>query len=459
MPPLRGLAAAYRYQGMLMLSFLPELGGLVQTILAFLLVIVVIVSVHEYGHFIVGRWCGIHAEVFSIGMGRPWFKYRDRRGTIWQFSPILIGGYVRFAGDADPASAQADRGFDTLTPEQKRRTMHGAPAWARAATLIAGPAFNFVLSIVIFAGIVFAEGTMKEPFTVGEVRSTPFGNGLAPGDEFVSIEGVPYDSEQSLSDFFDLLPVKPELSYEVVRDGKVITVDGPYPVPAIANSLVPRAAAYRAGMQVGDIITEINGTPIIAFSDLKDHVEASGGAPLVMKVWRDGAMIDVTLKPKETDEPLPEGGYQRPMRIGIVGAEVIVPQSENVGVFTSLWAGVRSLWRVIASSLSGLYHMAVGTISSCNLNGAIGIAEASGAMAAQGSQNFLWFVGVLSAAIGVFNLLPVPVLDGGQLTLIGIEVLTGRTPGERMRNAMIKASFLLVAAVMIFALANDIFCP
>ena len=150
------------------MDFLPQFGSFAFTMLAFIAAISIIVAVHEYGHYIVGRWSGIRADVFSIGFGPVLLSRKDRRGTQWQIAALPFGGYVKFAGDANAASVGADA---AVTPA--RNTMHGAPLWARAATVVAGPLFNFILSIAIFAGVVLVSGQATDEPRVGAPRDLP----------------------------------------------------------------------------------------------------------------------------------------------------------------------------------------------------------------------------------------------------------------------------------------------
>jgi membrane-associated protease RseP (regulator of RpoE activity) len=140
------------------MEFIPDFGGLAFTLLAFIAALSIIVAIHEYGHYIVGRWSGIHAEVFSVGFGPVLFSRTDRHGTKWQIAALPFGGYVKFLGDADAASGKDGAAIDALDVEERRRSMHGAPLWARSATVAAGPIFNFILSILIFASVLMIAG-------------------------------------------------------------------------------------------------------------------------------------------------------------------------------------------------------------------------------------------------------------------------------------------------------------
>jgi regulator of sigma E protease len=433
------------------------------TILAFVVALSVIVAVHEYGHYIVGRWSGIRADVFSLGFGPVLFSRRDRHGTRWQVAALPFGGYVKFLGDSDAASGKDGAAMADMPPERLRQTMHGAPLWARTATVAAGPVFNFILSIVIFSAVMMAGGKTAEPLTVGEMKPLPVqGIELRAGDEILSVAGMALPapgSGESYDAVLDALPREPLLDYEVRRDGARMTVRGPHLMPPLVGGVSPQSAAFDAGLRAGDVITSVNGRPIVAFAGLKKIVEGSDGAPLLLDVWRGGKALSLTLVPRRTDEPRPEGGFRTEWRIGVAGAMAFEPATEALGPVEALGAAVAQTWMIVESSLSGLYHMVTGAISSCNMSGPIGIAEVSGAMASQGVQSFIWFIAVLSTAVGLLNLFPVPVLDGGHLVFYAFEAVAGRPPSARALRVMMSVGLTLILSLMLFAVFNDIFGP
>ncbi len=447
------------------MAIIPQFGGVFMTVVAFIVALSIIVAIHEYGHYIVGRWCGIKAEVFSLGFGPVIWSRVDKHGTRWQFAALPFGGYVKFMGDANAASGTASDDYDTMNAEQKRHTMLGAPLWARAATVAAGPVFNFVLSIVVFSAVMMAQGKVAEPLAVGELTDLPVeGITLQPGDELVRIEeqAVPTrenEGSDEFEDFIDALPKEALLDYEVRRDGELITVQGPYPMPPHVVQLSPQSAAYDIDMKQGDVITAVEDQPIVAFSQLKDIVESSEGRVLQLDVWRDGEMLEFALAPRRVDEPQEEGGFKTEWRIGIAGGLAFEPATERLGPVAAFGNGVSQVGRVIAGSVSGLYHMVTGAISSCNMSGPLGIAEVSGAMASQGISNYIWFIAVLSTAVGLLNLFPIPVLDGGHLVFYAYEAVAGRPPSDKVLRVIMTVGLVFVLSVMAFALGNDIFCP
>ncbi|MCE8006468.1 RIP metalloprotease RseP [Aestuariivita sp.] len=447
------------------IGLLPQFGGFALTILAFVVALSVIVAVHEYGHYIVGRWSGIHADVFSLGFGPILYSRVDKRGTRWQIAALPFGGFVKFAGDANAASGKDAEAMEEVAqdPAALRRTMHGAPLWARTLTVAAGPAFNFIMSILVFAGMFMVQGQPRDPLTVGEVLTLPGGaQELQPGDEIVAVAGVPapaFDDVEAWDPFRDAMPERRTLDYTVRRDGGETIVAGPFLLPPYIQRVAPRSAADDIDLRPGDVITAIDGEPIFAFDQLKRSVEGSNGRVLLLDVWREGQTLQFALAPKRVDEPQPEGGFSTEWRIGIVGGMAIEPATEATGIGAALGGGVSQTWSVIESSLSGIYHMITGAISTCNMSGVIGIAETSGSLASQGAESFIWFIAVLSVAVGLLNLFPIPALDGGHLVFYAYEAVSGRPPSDRALQVLMATGIALILTLMLFAIGNDIFCP
>ncbi len=443
-----------------MTDLIPQFGGTLYTLAAFLVALAVIVTVHEYGHYIVGRWSGIRAEVFSVGFGPQLAARRDRRGTLWQIAAIPLGGYVRFMGDANAASAGTGRPVD---PAHRRQTLAGAPLWARFSTLLAGPVFNFILSILIFGGFAMVQGLPTDRVEVGRIAPSPPGivNELQPGDRILAIGDQPVETWADIGRAAQNLPVAPQQEWRVQRGGDDLVVQGPDPMPARISGVAPRGAAADAGLMAGDVVIAIEDRPITRFSQMRDLVEAAQGQPLLLQVWRPGqGVASYTLVPKEQDLPAADGGYEKRWLIGVTGGEsFFAPATRRAGPAEALWLGAAQTWDIIASSLSGLWAMITGQIGSCNLGGAISIAESTGQAASAGGASFLWWIAVLSAAIGFLNLLPIPVLDGGHLMFYTWEAVTGRPPSDRALNLLTAIGMAAVLTLMIFGLTNDLFCP
>ncbi len=447
------------------MDLLPDFGNLLYTVVAFVLALSIIVTVHEYGHYIIGRLSGIKAEAFSLGFGPTLISRTDKHGTVWKLSAIPMGGYVKFLGDANAASAGVDEGaMARLSPEERRHTMHGAPLWARAATVAAGPVFNFLLSIAVFAGAMMWQGRVAEVPQVGALVALPGGaGGLLPGDRILAIEGVETPDYAGFSDIAAAAPAASLIRYRVLRDGRESEIEGPQIAPPLAAAVIPQSAGFAAGMQAGDVVTAVNGAPIWRFDDLVAAVKSGKGAPMALEVWRPepgtgGTTLALSLTPKITDIPRRDGGFETDYKIGLLAGMGFEPATEAIGPVDALVAGAGQTWGTIASSVSALKHIILGKISSCNLGGAIGIARGSAAAAQAGPADFIWFIAVLSTAVGFLNLFPIPVLDGGHLMFHLWEGIRGKPPSDRVMNAMMAVGLSLVLSLMIFGLWNDLTC-
>lgn len=438
---------------------IPQFGNLLFTIIAFIVALSVIVTIHELGHYFVGRWSGIKSDVFSLGFGPVLFSRRDRHGTIWQVAALPLGGYVKFRGDANAASGKDEGALSTMDAQARRETMHGAPLWARAATAAAGPVANFILSALVFSAFLLFSGVASDPLTVARVLPMPGVQELEAGDEILSIAGQPTPELAEFGSYIDTLPPERMLDYTVLRDGREISLRAPHPMPPLAVGISPDSAAISARMRSGDVILSIDGTELETFSQLRDIVGTSDGAPMALRVWRAGEVIDLTLEPRRRDVPLPGGGFETRWLIGLSGGFFFEPATEAPGIWDVATYGVKQTGEIIRSSLSGLYHMIIGSISSCNLSGPIGIAETSGAMASQGISSFIWFIAVLSTAVGLLNLFPIPVLDGGHLVFYAYEAVTRRQPSERAYRILMTMGLAVILSLMALGLTNDIFCP
>jgi regulator of sigma E protease len=324
----------------------------------------------------------------------------------------------------------------------------------------AGPAFNFLLSILLFAVFFLWQGIAIDEPVVGEVKAMPgFETALMPGDRILAVEGRDTPDLETFGTVTEALePVTP-VSYRVQRGDDVLTFDGPFPFPPVVDSVQPTSAAMQAGLMAGDVILSVDGTPVTAFTQLRDAIGNSGGAPLALTVWRAGDVFDVSLEPKRMDIPLADGGFETRWLLGLTGGLAFVPETRTPGIFEAISLGAQQTWAAITLTVSGLGHMITGAISTCNLSGPITIAETSGAAATLGLASFLWFIAMLSTAVGFANLIPVPVLDGGHLVFHAFEAVTGRPPSDRALRVLMAGGLALILSLMVFALSNDIFCP
>jgi regulator of sigma E protease len=445
-----------------MLDLLSGAVGTIGVIAPFILALAIIVFVHEYGHYIVGRWCGIGAEAFSVGFGKELYGWTDKRGTRWKLSLLPLGGYVKFLGDADAASTVKDpESWSRLSPDQRAHSFHDASVGRRALTVLAGPFANFILAIVIFGVMALAAGAPSDEPVIGSIAEDAnpgFAEALREGDRVLSIDGAPIADFEAFAR--TLLDSRGEpLAVTVERDGAPLTVEAVFDPPARVDGVTPGGPADQAGLARGDRIVAIDGAPIASFRELQALVAAAEGEALDLTVARDGETFSATLAPEMTRAPDPETGEPttRPL-IGIQKSSTeVLPVIESVGPVGALSAGIERTWRILALSVSGLWDVIRGAQAADEvLGGPIRIAELSGEAAADGLSTFIGLIAVLSASIGLINLFPIPVLDGGHLVFYAIEAAQGRPLREKWQEIGNRIGLALVLALMIFATVNDI---
>jgi regulator of sigma E protease len=363
--------------------------GPVGWLIPFLFVLSIIVFFHELGHFLVARWCGVRVLTFSVGFGPEIFGFDDRRGTRWKFAAIPLGGYVKFFGDDNAASVPDQDAISTMTEAEKRDSFFYKTVGQRAAVVVAGPAANFLLAIVIFTGV------------------------------------------------FALF-------------GKQVTT------PRV-DSVQPASAAAEAGFQPGDVIVSIDGRRIESFTDMQRIVSGSAGQRLTVVVERGGvpATLQATPATREVKD-----NFGNVSRIGVLGiTRSMAPgdvRTETVGPLTALGMGVEQTWFVVDQTMTYLYKVVVGRESADQLGGPIRIAQVSGQMASLGILPILHLAAVLSVSIGLLNLFPIPLLDGGHLLFYAIEAVRGRPLSERAQEMGFRIGLALVLFLMVFATYNDI---
>ena len=441
--------------------FFPQFGNFVITVLAFVLCLSVIVFVHEFGHYFIGKISGIHAEVFSIGFGPVIISSYDKRGTKWQLAAFPLGGYVKFLGDKNPASSP-DPEIDKRDEQNLlRKSMHGAPLWARFITVAAGPLFNFIFSGLIFFLIFMDQGMTKLPLTVDKTFDTPYEQKFEKGDVVRSVNGLKINNDlKKLNDQLGGVFANKPLTYVVERNGILITLENIIQNPPRISQVLPKSSAISAGLEKGDLILSLNSREIKNFNEIKEFVEASQGEGFIVEFRREGLIYETKLTPQIVDVPIETGGFERIYRVGIVSDYFpFQPAMTKQSISWAFLSSIKSIYLIMEGSVKGLYHIVFGNISSCNLSGPISIAETSGQMVKQGSLNYLWFIAVLSTAIGMINLFPIPVLDGGHLMFFTVEALIGRKPNQKIVNTFMALGFALLVGLMLFSVLNDFLCP
>jgi regulator of sigma E protease len=359
---------------------------------AFVILLTIVVFVHEFGHFIVGRWCGVKVDAFSMGFGPELWSRIDRHGTRWRIAAIPLGGYVKFYGDANGASAPDPEALDGMSDEERAVTFAAQPLWERAAIVFAGPFANFLLAIALFTSIIYVNGrTVLEP-----------------------------------------------------RIGVVL----------------PGGAGEAAGFKTGDVVVSIDGTPVAAFSKMQEIVSVSAEKKLDFVIRRDGRELHIDAVPAWKEIKNPAGK----MRIGMLGLQASTApgdsRAEKYGLIQSFGLAVDETWMICSRTLGYMGGLITGRENADQLSGPIGIAQMSGqvaqAAAKVGVTPFLNWIALLSVSIGLLNLMPVPLLDGGHLLFFGVEAIRGRALNERTQEFAFRLGMAMVGALMIFSTYNDL---
>ena len=355
-----------------------------------LLVLTVVVFVHEMGHFLVARWCGIRVAAFSLGFGRELAGFNDRRGTRWKLSLVPLGGYVRFEGDDNAASMPNAESLETLPLSERAGLFHFSALWRRALVVTAGPAANFILSILVFAALFATYGR-------------------------------------------------------------------PVSVPR-ADTIVAGSPAEKAGIKPGDRILSIDGSPIESFSDLQQIVTLAAGDTLAVLVERNGERIALSATPERREVPDGLGGTQRVGMLGIsrtIGAgDVVFHRYSALG---AVGEGVKETWTIVERTLTYVGRLLRGRETVDQLSGPIRVAQVSGVIASSsGFPGMVGLMAMLSVSIGLLNLFPVPMLDGGHLLFYALEALRGRPLSARAQEFGFRVGFALVILLFVFVTFNDI---
>ncbi len=440
-------------------NVLSTMGSTVWAAVFFILALSIIVFVHEFGHYIVGRWTGIHAEVFSLGFGKVLASRTDSRGTRWQLAAIPFGGFVKFMGDANAASGKDGEAMAGMSKTELRHTMHGAPLWARAATVAAGPVFNFILAFCVYFGMIMQSGVASDPPAIGKIQSMPLeGMTLQAGDQILSVAGLPTPDWKTFGLVAKSTLSAAQVPYQVLRDGREVAALGPHPMPPLVVGITPNSASLDAGIHVGDVILEAGNQAINRFDDLPALVKATKGTPLNLKVWRAGEILQLTLTPRLRTAQNADGTLEDRWMIGLSGGLLFEPAVRSASVLEAADLSAKQTWAVLTGSLSGIWQMVVGNISSCGVSGPIGMAEVIGDSAGLGAREFISMLALISIGVGLMNLFPIPILDGGHLVFHAYEAVMRKPPSVRAMNVLMTLGLFVIISFMLFGISNDILC-
>ena len=447
------------------------------TIVAFVVAISVLVAVHEYGHFWVARRLGFKVLRYSIGFGKPVLRRVGRDGVEYVLSAIPLGGYVKLADEREAP----------VEPADVARAFNRRPVWQRILVLVAGAGANFLFAVVAF-WILFMVGVPGVKPVVRDIRADSMAAraGLRPGDEIVAVGKEPVATTEAtriaiLSQLVDGGPV----ALQVRRGGtlvaapldipqdqrRALTVPEAWPegvgfsfqvphFPAVIGALVQGGAAAAAGLQVGDRIVAVDGAPIDDFFALRNAISARPGATVRLTVERGTATLAIPVTVRGERER-PESGARLVGRVGIgPGGEPSYPEGlrvlERHGPLGAIGPALSKTWEATAITLKFLRRMLTGQVSLKNVNGPISIANYAGIFALEGVAAFLSFLAGVSISLGVMNLLPIPVLDGGQIVYQLAEALRGRPLSPRVQTLGQQLGIALLIMLMSLAFYNDI---
>ena len=428
----------------------------------------VLITIHEFGHFIVARYFGVYVQRFSIGMGPVFYKKHDKQGTEFALSALPLGGYVAMLSDR--AIAEDESILDGLSKEQLANTFESKPKWQRALIMLAGPVANFILAILVFA-IIYSNSVERQfdaTVVLNETSKIENQYTFEGGDVLEFIEGKKINNLQDLrlellshsgksglinlgfkdtvgNRFEEAIEVNNFLSDESEQinpeNALAFSIDlklRPY-IGQIADGL-PVASS---GLQVNDLILSVESQPIKYFDDIREAI-ASSRSVIQIEVLRDSQRLyfDVELSKREV-----EGVEQN--YIGIV-------PGTRLNILESIVKGAKETFNMSYKTITFIGKMLSGNLGTQNLSGPIGIVQMAGDTAKAGIIPFLYLMALLSISLGVLNLLPIPVLDGGQLVLLGVEAINRGPIPEKVENVIYSGGWALVMLLMFFAIFNDI---
>ncbi len=351
---------------------------------SFIFILSVIVFIHEMGHYLIARYNGVRVEVFSIGFGPELTGWTARNGTRWKISVLPLGGYVKMFGDAGVASTPSGETRE-MTPEEREVSFHHKRVGQRTAIVFGGPFANFLLAVVILAGLFMTVGQRITPADVSIVK--------------------------------------------------------------------PGSPAEEAGILPGDLVIRINGEAIERFETMQQFARENPGVPLEVVVERDGEEVVMTVTPKLVEKTDRFGNLVRYGELGVGRVGVKYVQHNPI---KAVWAATEETAELTAMTLRALGQMIAGTRGTDELGGPIRIAQLSGQVAEEGVVTLFWFMAVLSINLGLINLFPVPMLDGGHLMFYLVEAVRGKPLGERAQEYGFRIGLAMVVTLMVFATWNDL---
>jgi regulator of sigma E protease len=451
-----------------------------------LLVLTIVVFIHEMGHFLLARWCGVQVQAFSIGFGREIWGFTDRKGTRWKLSWIPLGGYVRFVDDENAASAPSREAVERMSPSERGGAFQTKPLGHRALIVVAGPAFN-IISAVIFLVVTFwlvgVDG--REPvIDVVEPGSPAARAGIVAGDRVVQANGQEMRRWVEVQRLISRNASDSPIELVLNRDGRPLhTTVAPEKrkaqdllggtvelgeigigksVPAVIGRVLPNGAAERAGLQPGDTVLLVDGAPVRHFGDLQRMVRANDGAPMQLIVEREGRRFEFSIVPAPVPQSTPAGAEtgQRPVRL--IGISPRPEAERRYDFLSSLRFSTQEVLYYTEEMLRAIPRIpaAVAKVFSFQkqneLGGPIAIGQMSAHAVESGLGGFLNWIAVFSVMLGIMNLLPIPLLDGGHLMFYALEAVRGKPLDERKQEISFKIGMAVLGTMMFAAVFGDI---
>lgn len=451
-------------------------------IIPFIVLLGVLVFVHEFGHFIIARMLGVRVSTFSVGFGRQICAREDKHGTTWKIGAIPLGGYCQFLGDADASSSTSEKEVvENLSEEEKKHAFPTQKPWKKLAIVLAGPMFNYLFAILIFIGLFYAFGKIVYPPVVGGLVEGGAAEqaGILPEDKIISINDRKTEDFQSISNEINLaaddkvlLKIERPITFKVKAEA--LDVEGkksPFKIIGVAScgcktdncpkedrvavhKILAGSPADRAGFFNGDILQNINEVEIHKFSDLKKYIEEHQDDEYSISVIRP-LTFNVSLR--ETEYDAGDGNVQKRKMLGIISSSKINFASQKMSFIDAVKAGSYEAYDLTVTTLRALSQMITGKRGSEEVGGIIRIAEMSGDISKSGGLiGFIYFMALLSVNLGLINLLPIPLLDGGHVVIFIVEMIIGREIKTRDKDIIFKIGLLIICAIMILATWNDI---
>ena len=445
---------------------------LIQTILSFLVALLILVSIHEFGHFYIARRCGVKVHRFSIGFGKVLWSWRDKQGTEYALAALPLGGYVKMLDERE----------GEVAPEELHLAFNNKTVWQRIAIVAAGPLANFLLAIFLFWGLLL-QGQQDLIPIIDSVKpgSIAAQAGLESGQEIVAVDGEPTPTWQALNKaLLNRLGESGRISFKVAYSGSHFNYESeaqlvewlreatdPNPVaglgitlafpkiPPVVGEVIAASPAEKAGLKTGDKILRVDDLAIDDWQAWVEYVRKYPGKALQVSVQRDAQPLQITLIPELVEEHGQHIG-----RVGVGVKAYTFPEdmirSYDYSIAGAFVAGVNKTWETSGFVLLSVKKLILGEISTKNLSGPITIAKVAGSSAEGGLRSFIGFVALLSVFLAVFNLLPIPVLDGGHLFYYLLEVIKRKPVSDRVQMLGYQVGLFLVISLSVLALYNDI---